>query len=164
MFSAYILKVGLAGCFPNYVQVLLKSLVKKWKHCIFSLKIPFRHKILRILIIYALLTQNFCVKIHALFPQICLGWRAKSADLFTFRMYEVDWSVGQSVGQTFRFVWVSEPPRSVHRDLWPFRHLIRVMRRKNWSGYDSNCLCSILKRRIQMRKSQGIVYWWSGGH
>ena len=28
MFSAYILKVGLAGCFPNYVQVLLKSLVK----------------------------------------------------------------------------------------------------------------------------------------
>ena len=31
MFSAYILKVGLAGCFPNYVQVLLKSLLKNMK-------------------------------------------------------------------------------------------------------------------------------------
>ena len=55
----------------------------------FSLKIPFRHNILKILIIYALLTRNVGVKINALFPQIFLGWRANSADLFTFRMYVV---------------------------------------------------------------------------
>ena len=72
---------------PNYVQVLLTSFIKTYRHCMFSLKIPFRHNILRMLIIYALLTRNVGFKINALFPQICLGWRAKSADLFTFRMY-----------------------------------------------------------------------------
>ena len=37
--------------------------------------------------IYALLTQNFVVRIHALFPQIFLDWKAKSADIFTSWMY-----------------------------------------------------------------------------
>ena len=38
-------------------------------------------------IIYALLTRNFVVRIYALFPQIFLDWKAKSADIFTFWMY-----------------------------------------------------------------------------
>ena len=38
--------------------------------------------------IYALLTQNFVVRIYALFPQIFLDWKAKSADIFTFWMYD----------------------------------------------------------------------------
>ena len=38
--------------------------------------------------IYALLTRNFVVRIYALFPQIILDWKAKSADIFTFWMYE----------------------------------------------------------------------------
>ena len=37
--------------------------------------------------IYELLTQNFVVRIYALFPQIILDWKAKSADIFTFWMY-----------------------------------------------------------------------------
>ena len=37
--------------------------------------------------IYALLTRNFVVRIYALFPQIFLDWKAKSADIFTFWMY-----------------------------------------------------------------------------
>ena len=40
------------------------------------------------------------------------------------------WLVCQSVRLSdFHLVWVSEQSRSVHRDLWPFRHLIRVIRR-----------------------------------
>ena len=37
--------------------------------------------------IYAVLTQNFVVRIYALIPQIFLDWKAKSADIFTFWMY-----------------------------------------------------------------------------
>ena len=37
--------------------------------------------------IYALLTWNFVVRIYALFPQIFLDWKVKSADFFTYRMY-----------------------------------------------------------------------------
>ena len=37
--------------------------------------------------IYALLSQNFVVRIYALFPQIFLDWKVKSADIFTFGMY-----------------------------------------------------------------------------
>ena len=39
------------------------------------------------------------------------------------------WLVCQSVRLSdFHLVWVSEQSRSVHSDLWPFRHLIRVIR------------------------------------
>ena len=44
---------------PNYVQVLHKSFIKPYQHCMFSLKIPFRHNILVILIIYALFGGKF---------------------------------------------------------------------------------------------------------
>ena len=37
--------------------------------------------------IYALLTRNFVVRTYALFLQIFLDWKAKSADIFTFWMY-----------------------------------------------------------------------------
>ena len=37
--------------------------------------------------IYALLTRNFVVRIYALFPQICMDWKTKSAESFTFWMY-----------------------------------------------------------------------------
>ena len=53
---------------PNYVQVLPKSFIKPYQHCMFSLKIPFRHNILVILIIYALFSQKkIGVKINAVF-------------------------------------------------------------------------------------------------
>ena len=39
------------------------------------------------LMIYALLSQDFDVEIHALFPQIFRDWKADSANLFAFRMY-----------------------------------------------------------------------------
>ena len=63
---------------------------------------PFRHKILRIWIIYALLAHNFVVKIYALFRRF---FRLKgiiwSADLFAFRMY-VDKSVPSYDYESFR--------------------------------------------------------------
>ena len=40
-----------------------------------------------ILLIYALLSQNFIVAIYALFPQIIWGWKVESADFCIFRMY-----------------------------------------------------------------------------
>ena len=45
-------------------------------------------KIYCISMIYVLLTQNFIVRIYAIFPQIILDWKAKSADIFTFWMYD----------------------------------------------------------------------------
>ena len=60
---------------PNYVQVLPKSLIKTYQHCMFSLKIPFRNNILVILIIYALLGGQFWGQDD----------RAFSADLFRLK-------------------------------------------------------------------------------
>ena len=42
--------------------------------------------------IYAFLTQHFVVRIYALFPQIILDWKAKSADIFTFLMHALGMS------------------------------------------------------------------------
>ena len=41
--------------------------------------------------IYALLSQNFVVRIYALFLQIFLDWKVKSADIFTFWTYGILW-------------------------------------------------------------------------
>ena len=38
--------------------------------------------------IYALLAQNFAVRIYVLFPQIFLDWKAKYADIFNFWIYD----------------------------------------------------------------------------
>ena len=51
------------------------------------MKLPHWHQILVIFMIYALLSQNFDVRIYALFPQIFGNWIVDSADFFTFRMY-----------------------------------------------------------------------------
>ena len=55
-----------------------KLSIKTLKHTIFSTKMPHWHQILVIFMIYAL----FFVAIYALFPQICWGWKAKSADFY----------------------------------------------------------------------------------
>ena len=64
-----------------------KLSIKTLKHTILSTKMPHWHQILVIFMIYALLSQHFVVVIYALFPQIFLGWKAKFADFYTFRMY-----------------------------------------------------------------------------
>ena len=48
---------------------------------------PSWNKILRIWMIYALLTRNYAVKIYTLFPQFFWGRKVESANFFTFRMY-----------------------------------------------------------------------------
>ena len=48
---------------------------------------PHWHQIPVIFMIYSLLSRNFAVRIYALYPQIFLDWKAKSADFYTFRMY-----------------------------------------------------------------------------
>ena len=102
--GAYILKVGYAGyknpqmilnfpqsywlSFPLFMFSHCNKLsIKTLKHTIFSTKMPHWHQILVIFMIYALLSQNFAVRIYALFPQIFGDWNVESADFFTFRMY-----------------------------------------------------------------------------
>ena len=47
--AVYTLRRANTAMFPyHYVQVLLISQIKTYEHCIFSLKIPFRHKFPRI--------------------------------------------------------------------------------------------------------------------
>ena len=40
--------------------------------------------------IYAPLSQNIAVKIYALFLKMFWDWKEDSANVFTFRMYELD--------------------------------------------------------------------------
>lgn len=46
------------------------------------------HQILVILMIFALLPWNLNVRIYAFLPQICLHWKAKSADFILFWIYD----------------------------------------------------------------------------
>ena len=69
-----------------YVQSLQQIVNKNIKT--FPRKMPNWHQIPVIFMIYSLLSRNFAVRIYALFPQIFLDWKAKSADFYTFRMYE----------------------------------------------------------------------------
>ena len=51
----------------------------------------------------------------------------------------VGWFVGQLEGvftSDFHSVGVSGPSQSVRRDLWPLKHLIRVMRQNNWGVWN----------------------------
>ena len=84
---------------------------------------PHWHQILMIFIIYALLSQNFAVRIYALFRQIFGNWKVESADFFTFRMY-VATLVSES--ETSRLVYLEHnlikvremPTTGSHTPLW----------------------------------------------
>ena len=77
--------------------------------------------------IYALLSQNFVVRIYALFLQIFLDWKVKSADIFTFWMYAEKW-LARPGGPQYH---IAIPPYNIeiqimHQNivflLWPLRN------------------------------------------
>ena len=97
------------------------------------------------------------VRIYALFPQIFLEWKAKSADIFTFWMYDQGSANKRKLADRLKNLWTVKgawpdqkkdnikdkykekdndknkyiqrtPSESDPRDLWPLRHLISVMR------------------------------------
>ena len=78
--------------------------------------------------IYALLTRNFVVRIYALFPQIILDWKAKSADIFTFWMYddEDDFNLG---------FFLSPFPISFRKNLEIIAHISIFALQKNATKY-----------------------------
>ena len=71
-----------AGLILSFHPKNVQSLIKSFKHIIFSTKIPFLHYILVILLIYALLSQNLCTFLANL---LRLKNRLR---FFTFWMYD----------------------------------------------------------------------------
>ena len=69
---------------PIYVQSLLNLSIKTLKHTICSTKMPHWHQILVIFMIYAILSQNYAVRIYALFPQISLDWKTEFRRRYPF--------------------------------------------------------------------------------
>ena len=69
---------------PIFVQSLLNLSIKTLKHTIFSTKMPHWHQILGIFMIYAILSQNFAIRIYALFLQIALDWKTEFRRRYPF--------------------------------------------------------------------------------
>ena len=94
--------------------------------------------------IYALLTRNFVMRIYALFPQIMLKWKAKSADIFTFWMYDflnlhfqarrIDWVFSCGGGGERLMLWNPSVPRSQHFWRCKCEHSIPCGHHPCWEG------------------------------
>ena len=84
--------------------------------------------------IYALLSQNFVVRIYALFPQIFLYWKAESADVILFWMYAylhfAAVPMYHNLKQLNPYPSI-DPPLGIVKQCWYFHFRLLSMQRAN---------------------------------